>query len=74
MIKISIDTGKLTNDLVKTCEKFYAACNICISTGNPKRMKKIYVMHIMTAYYRLVINFNQESKADFLTICVNVIS
>lgn len=35
------DTGKLTNNLVQACEKVYAACKICVSTGSPRHMKKI---------------------------------
>lgn len=63
MKRLLSDADQLTDELKKACEKVYDACEICISSGQPKPRRKISLSHINTA-------FNDEIQADFVTVMI----
>lgn len=58
------DAGMLTPVLKAACEKVHDACEICVSSGEPKKRKKISLTHVNSA-------FNEDLTADFVTVRIS---
>lgn len=59
MKSLSSDSNNLTPEIAEFCDKIYASCDICASTGNPRDKKKVSISHVNEA-------FNNSDGADFL--------
>lgn len=59
------DARILHKDISAACTKVYKACEICLSTEEPKQRKKISLNQVNEA-------FNQELEADIIVVIQNV--